>query len=207
MTTYDDIHLLNRDLLLKDHAVFLGDKAFLEFGVYKGVSMKMWYSLYEKHKLAIDFIGFDSFKGLPSEEIDKNSFWKSGDFNANGLINPELHKDGIRMVVGYYDQSLNEDAVKLLGNKKVGLVHMDCDTYSSTKTVWEWLLKYNILAKGALIVYDDWGAYREAKCDEYDIGEAKAHKEIEEKYGIKLTLVHQYIVDVLFYEVKVYQYD
>jgi hypothetical protein len=191
---------------MENKAVLEGTALF-EFGVYRGTSMMMWHDIYSRHNLNHQFVGFDSFRGLPKETVDKNSFWYEGEFNANGVINPALNTQGIRLVVGFYDTTLNDDTAKSFNGVKVGLVHIDCDTYSSTKTVWEWLLKHDLLAPNAVIIYDDWGAWRQAKCDEYDIGEAKAHKEIEEKYGIKFVDFRTYIVDPAFYEVKVYIYE
>lgn len=202
---YDNIHLQHREALIKEHASFLTNKALLEFGVFQGTSMSMWYDLYTKHNIPIDFVGFDSFKGLPKETEDKNTIWTEGMFNAYGDINARLHKPNIRLVQGFYDQSLNQEAAELLKGIKAGLIHIDCDTYSSTKTVWEWLIKYDILAKNAIIVYDDWGAYLEARCNEYDVGEAKAHQEIENKYNLNFIDLGRYVVDPNFYIVKIYQ--
>lgn len=206
---YDDIHMMNRDRLIKEHRAVLEGTVFLEFGVYHGTSMLMWYGLYEHNGLPRNFIGFDSFQGIPKEIKDKNSIdhWKEGSFSTCGVINPALRKPDIRLVEGFFDDSLTDDVADMLGDSKVGLVHVDCDTYSSTKTVWEWLLRHDLLAPGALIVYDDWGGYLLARCEEYDLGEAKAHKEIEETHGIRFTDLGKYIVDPAFYEVKIFQYE
>lgn len=206
---YDNTHMSNRDRIIKDNELFLEGKAFLEFGVYHGTSMLMWYDAYKNNNVSIDFIGFDSFQGIPEETEDENSIggWSKGSFSTNGVINPALRKDGIELVTGFFSDSLTDDTVKLLKGSKVGLVHVDCDTYSSTKTVWEWLLKHDLLAKGAIIVYDDWGGYLEGGCGEYEIGEAKAHIEIEKTHGINFTDLGKYVVDPKFYEVKVYRYE
>lgn len=205
---YDNVHLANRSALLKEHAAFLSDKVFLEFGVCRGTSMLMWYDLYLQHNIPIDFIGFDSFQGLPEEHEDKNTIWKAGQFSTDGQINKELlNRKGIWLVPGFYNESLNETSVDLLRGKKAGLVHIDCDTYSSTKTVWEWLLKNDLLAKGCIIAYDDWGAYLEARCGEYEVGEAKAHKEVAQTHNLSLKDLGKYVVDPRFYEVKLFQYE
>lgn len=205
---YNDIHTLHRDKIIKDNLSFLNNKVFLEFGVYYGSSLLIWHELYKQNSLSVDLFGFDSFQGLPDEADDKKTIWQKGDYSTNGVITPELlNKSNIHLVSGFYDQSLNEDAAKLLNNRKAGIIHIDCDTYSSTKTVWEWLLKHDLLTTGTLVLYDDWGAYLEAKCGEYDMGEAKAHKEIEAKYNIQFTDLGKYILNPAFYEVKIYRYD
>ena len=207
MTHYDDIHYQNRNSLIQRNSDTLRDTALLEFGVYHGTSILMWHDLYISNRLPIHFIGFDSFAGLPPESNDKNTIWKEGQFSTDGIVNPKLNKEGIKIVTGFYDQSLNQNTVELLKGRKVGLVHMDCDTYSSTKTVWEWLIQHDVLTNGALIVYDDWGAWLESKCGEYEVGEAKAHKEIERTHNVRFTDLGKYIVDSAFYEVKIYQYE
>lgn len=204
---YDRIHALHRDALIKKHRSFLENKALLEFGVYHGTSMLMWYDLYRQNGLERNFIGFDSFQGLPKETEDKNTIWKEKQFSTDGKVNPNLNKSGIRLVTGFYSDSLNESAARLLSEQKVGLVHVDCDTYSSTKIILEWLLKHNLLTRGTLVVYDDWGAHLEARCGEYEVGEGKAHKEIEFKYDINFIDLGKYIVDPKFYEVKVFEYQ
>jgi len=209
MNHMDDIHLENRGKLIGENKDLLEQTAFLEFGVYHGTSMLMWHGLYERYDVSKNFIGFDSFQGIPEETEDENSIddWKEGSFSTNGVINPDLCKPDIRLVKGFFSDSLTDDVVKMLGGTKVGLVHMDCDTYSSTKTIWEWLLKHDLLAFGALVVYDDWGGYLKGGCGEYDLGEAKAHREIEAEHNIHFTDLGRYIVDPTFYVVKMFRYE
>jgi len=205
--SYDDIHRENRDALVEKNKAFLVDKVFLEFGVCRGTSMAMWLEAYSKNEVPEHFLGFDSFQGLPEETEDENSIWHTGEFSTGGVIPTHLTQGrNVKFVEGFYEDSLTDDAVALLEGKKVGLIHMDCDTYSSTKTVWEWLIKHDLLAKGALVVYDDWGCYLEADCGEYEIGEAKAHAEIEKTHDLSFVELGRYIVDPKFYEVTIFRY-
>jgi len=170
--------------------------------------MLNWYELYKSHKLTLNFFGFDSFVGLPVEEEDANSIWQTGQFSVEGQINPELlNKEGLKIIPGWFDSTLSKSTALSFGNTQAGLVHMDCDTYSSTITCWEWLIEHDLIAKGALVVYDDWGAYLQAGCDEYCVGEAKAHKDIESKYNLKFTDLGKYVIDPTFYEVKIFRYE
>jgi hypothetical protein len=205
---YDNTHRTYRGGIVRDNKDFLQDKFLFEFGVCHGTSLLMWYQLYQEHNVNGLFVGFDSFQGLPEEHEDRNSIWKPKQFSTNGAVNPDLcNKDDMAIVTGFYTDSLTEELTKSFTGAEIGLVHIDCDTYSSTKTVWEWLLKYDLLANGAIIVYDDWGAHLEANCDEYDIGEAKAHKEIQQAYGVNFTDLGDYVVDPRFYKVKIFRYE
>jgi len=209
MNLYDDIHYNNRNALVLEHKDFLSDKAFLEFGVYEGTSMLMWHGLYIANGLATSFFGFDSFQGIPLEKEDLNNIpnWGVGAFNTNGRIHERLLRIDAQLIIGFFSDSLHDVAANKLMGQKAGIVHFDCDTCSSTKTVWEWLLRYDLLVPGTLLVYDDWGGYLEAKCGEYEVGEAKAHKDMVAKHGLQLKDLGKYIVDPAFYEVKIYQYE
>jgi len=205
--SYDNTHLSHRDAILKEYGDFLQGKAFFEFGVFHGTSMAMWHGLYQANSLPTNFYGFDSFQGLPPENEDENSFWDVGDFSTRGEVSSFFKNNGITIVPGFFEDSLTDELAESLEGTEIGLVHIDCDTYSSTVTVWEWLLKHGLLAKGAIVVYDDWGAYLEAGCDEYDVGEAKAHKFIEKTHGINFTDLGGYVVDPAFYVIKVFRYE
>lgn len=197
-----------RNRTLAAHGDFLRDKVFAEFGVYDGGSFLRWKAAYKRYGITARFMGFDSFTGLPAETQDKNTIWHANQFSMNGRISQELadNYSEIELVQGYYSDSLTPNVAARLGDTKIGIVHMDCDLYGSTKTVWEWLLKHDLLVAGTIIVYDDWGAYKEAGCDEYEVGEAKAHREIEAEHDLKFTPFDRYIVDPRFYVVQSFRY-
>lgn len=195
---------------VKENKDFLSNKLFLEFGVFQGNSILEYYSAYQESEITPSFFGFDAFKGLPEEKLDQHSPWKTGDFNLNGHINPELlNKEGMEIIPGWFNETLNADTKKKFKRKKAGLVHIDCDIYTSTLEVLEFLVTNNILADGALIVYDDWGAWKQAHLTEdnaYDVAEGRAHKEIAEKYGLKFELVNTVCFDPLYYYVTTFKY-
>lgn len=195
---------------VEENKEFLAKKLFLEFGVFKGNSILEYYSAYQESGITPFFFGFDAFKGLPEEKLDQHSPWKTGDFNLNGMINPELqNKEGMEIVPGWFNETLNADTKKKFKRKKAGLVHIDCDIYTSTLEVLEFLVTNNILADGALIVYDDWGAWKQAHLEEsqeYDVAEGRAHKEIAEKYNLKFEFVHTECVDPDYYYVTTFRY-
>ena len=195
---------------VEENKDFLSNKLFLEFGVFRGNSILEYYSAYQESGITPSFFGFDAFKGLPEEKLDQHSPWKTGDFNLNGHINPELlNKEGMEIIPGWFNETLNADTKKKFKRKKAGLIHVDCDIYTSTLEVLEFLVTNNILADGALIVYDDWGAWKQAYLTEdnaYDVAEGRAHKEIAEKYGLKFELVNTVCFDPQYYYVTTFKY-
>lgn len=122
----------------------LENKSVLEFGVYSGKSINYISSL-------VDGIvyGFDSFEGLPEKWRD--GFGK-GVFKVDQL--PNVRKN-VRLVKGWFDDSI---PIFVNGNKQnIGFLHIDCDLYSSTKTIFD-LLGLRIVP-GTVIVFDEFFNY------------------------------------------------
>lgn len=118
----------------------------LEFGVYKGDSI----NLLAKICPTTQFVGFDSFEGLP-EAWGVGS--QKGSFSIKGLL-PPVRKN-VRLVKGYYDQSLPSFLEK--NNEAVSFLHLDSDIYSSTKFVLNQLR--DRIRPGTIIVFDDYLNY------------------------------------------------
>ena len=172
-----------RDNLVNQNTSFLDDILYLEFGVMGGNSMVDFYDAYNKENINGHFFGFDSFVGLPEEKNDKLSPWATGKFSVGGKIpfildsNPDM-----TIVDGWFSDTLTDSLVKKFNNKKIGIAHIDCDIYTSTIEVLEFIIKNDLLCDGSILLYDDWGAYRQAglgEGQEYEVAEAKAHKEID----------------------------
>ena len=138
----------------------------LEFGVRAGESIT-----YIAQKLKDRTIhGFDSFEGLP-EEWEGHAFLKS-DFTQNGKIpivpgNVILHK-------GWFDKTISE----YNNSNEIAFINLDCDIYSSTKTVLDEL--GNKITTGTIILIDDFFNYRNWQQHQY-----KAFQEFVEKSNIK----------------------
>lgn len=118
----------------------------LEFGVASGKSIKILKKLVDDSRRNQQVFGFDSFEGLPEDW--EGTIAKKGDFSTNGEIN---RVDGVFYFKGWF-----EDTVKLYlqDGKPISLLHIDCDLYSSTKTVLDGL-NHLILPK-TVIVFDEW---------------------------------------------------
>jgi hypothetical protein len=138
---------------------------YLEFGVFSGGSINFF------SKYVPEIYGFDSFQGL--KEDWQGFDVQKGHFNLHGKI-PSLNHNVIP-IVGWVQDTLD----KFLKEKKpkINFVHMDLDTYPSSKYVMEKIKPY--LVKGSIILFDE--IYNYAG---WEVGEYKALKEVfkDEEY-------------------------
>lgn len=152
------------DILSEFSATYKGPFSILEFGTANGYSTaKMLYATrYLQLEDKVTIHAFDSFEGLrPSDDKEDTGLmandWKEGQYHGdfekmkkyisdNGYKNYQIHK-------GYFEDTLLDDVVKIFKTQKPILVWVDCDYYSSTKTVFERLLP--ILPTGTAFYFDD----------------------------------------------------
>ena len=122
------------------------DGLFLEFGVFQGNTINIISSMKPNQIV----YGFDSFEGL--SENWRTGFDK-GSFNLNGII-PKVNPN-VELIKGWFDDSLP----KFLQTHKApcSFIHIDCDLYSSTKTVLS-LLK-NQIVSGTILLFDEYFNY------------------------------------------------
>jgi hypothetical protein len=143
----------------------------LEFGVFKGTSINYFSNAIKTET----FYGFDSFEGL--QEDWKGWSLRKGAFDLNGVM-PNVNPN-VKLIKGWFDQTiptfLNTQTVE-----HIRLLHIDCDTYEATKTVFEQLNKE--IKTGTLILFDEFFGYRG-----WEIGEFKAFNEfvIDQKINFK----------------------
>lgn len=139
--------LHNRDAVLR-LALAEVDKnrtgLYLEFGVYKGASINLIAS-----EIQAAVHGFDSFEGLPE---DWRAGHAKGEFRVAALpavrSNATLHK-------GWFSDTLPPFLDK--ERAMVSFLHVDCDLYSSTKTVFSSLA--DRLIPGTIVVFDEYFNY------------------------------------------------
>lgn len=140
------------------------DGLYLEFGVWKGESINYIASLTDKV-----IYGFDSFEGFPErwrENFDK------GYFAVEKL--PSVRKNVI-LKKGWFADTLPKFLME--ESAQCSFVFMDCNLYSSTKTVLD-LLKSRIV-KDTIIVFDEFFNY-----PGWQNGEFKAFMEYTEENHI-----------------------
>lgn len=118
----------------------------LEFGVEDGRSLRHIAGLTDR-----PVHGFDSFEGLPEDW--SGTFEQRGKFSLKGRLpkvpsNAELH-------VGWFDDTL--PAFVRQHADDISLLHVDCDIYSSTRTVFSHV--GGRLKPGSVIVFDEYFNY------------------------------------------------
>jgi len=120
---------------------------FLEFGVYKGKSLKWWL---ENHKNPESkFLGFDTFTGLP----EKYGNYEAGTFSLEGAI-PDLGDSRCHMVKGLF-QDTALTTFKSVDFSRLTIFHIDVDLYSAAHFVLACIYPY--LKKGDIIMFDEFG--------------------------------------------------
>jgi len=141
---------------------------YLEFGVFTGGTMRFM----AKRLPGKTFHGFDSFQGLPEDwggfSIDATAF------DVKGRL-PSVPSN-VRLHPGWFDQSLPKWIADNRG--PVAFMHIDCDLYSSTKTIFELLAER--LQAGTIILFDEYFNYPGWRRHEY-----KAFKEFVAARGIE----------------------
>jgi hypothetical protein len=158
----------------------IGD--YLEFGVFNGSSLSSMYSTSQKLGLSSRFFGFDAFQGLPTgSEKEDDGVWKKGFYSCSfekmsGCLREKgIDPNKVNWVNGWYQDTLNSELINKYNIKKLGIVFIDCDTYSSSKTVLDFIAP--LIKESVIICLDDW------KLNDLDVkglGEYKSFNEFLE---------------------------
>ena len=160
-------------ILIETFGNKINEKLLLEFGVFRGETINFYSNILNN----VDFYGFDSFEGLPEDWKGYNVSKKT--FDTCGYI-PNVNKN-VHLIKGYFDKSLPIFLNEHL-NRDIIFMHIDCDLYSSTKTVFDNV--YNRLIIGSVIVFDEYYNYPNWKNHEY-----KAFQEFCKKYEVKYEYI------------------
>lgn len=146
------------------------DGLVLEFGVYSGKSINLISERLPNRRI----FGFDSFEGLPTEWAGRHV--KQGHFKKVEL--PEVN-DNVHLIKGWFDDTL-PIFVDANEEQPVSFLHIDCDLYSSTKTVFDNLRKR--IVPGTIIVFDEYMNYTTWRHHEH-----RAFMELCESENIEFT--------------------
>ncbi len=131
------------------------DGLILEFGVEKGLSIRTLAAASGTRTVH----GFDSFRGLPEDWAGTAE--AKGAFDRRGRL-PKVPAN-VRLHVGWFDATLPAFLAAHAG--PVALLHIDCDIYSSTRTVFG--LLHDRLKPGSVIVFDEYFNYPGWRGHEY----------------------------------------
>ncbi|MFA5075255.1 MAG: HAD-IA family hydrolase [Candidatus Babeliales bacterium] len=126
------------------------DGFFLEFGVGVGKTTNFIAALAPFRTLH----GFDWFEGLPENwtaSLPKGSFA----FKEKGKF-PPLHAN-VLLHVGLFEDILPTFKQGWLKNDPIALIHVDCDLYTSTKSIFDNL--GNNIQSGTIIIFDEYFGY------------------------------------------------
>ena len=132
---------------------------YLEFGIFVGTSIN-FFSKYVKK-----IYGFDSFEGLKEDWV--GFVQPAGTFNLNKKI-PKLNSNVVP-IVGWVQDTLDNFLKK--EKPRINFVHLDMDTYETTKFILEKIKPY--LINDSIIIFDELYNY-----PGWQFGEFKALKEI-----------------------------
>jgi O-methyltransferase len=137
---------------------------YFEFGCHRARTFRLAYDAFSPlHDFT--YVAFDSFAGLPDVTgIDvHDDLWYRGQMCTS---EPEFRslckghgipEDDFRTVKGFYVDSLTPELVVELGHLPAAVVYIDCDLYSSTVPVLNFVKKF--LRPGTVIIFDDWFLY------------------------------------------------
>ena len=132
-------------LLLKALSAVKLRGLFLEFGVADGTTI----NLIAKN-IDVTIHGFDSFLGLPE-------YWRdgiqAGTWSTNGKL-PEVLPN-VRLHPGWFHETVPQFAISQ--PEPIAFMHVDCDLYSSAKTVFESMGP--MVVTGTVIVFDQYFNY------------------------------------------------
>ncbi len=122
---------------------------YLEFGVYRGDSMRAWSGLNAHPESR--FVGFDSFEGLPE---DWTGDLGAGAFDTGGAI-PAIADPRVRFVKGWFQHSLPGFLRDHVPDRRL-VVHNDSDLYSSTLYVLAQMDR--LMVPGTILVFDEFAS-------------------------------------------------
>jgi Macrocin-O-methyltransferase (TylF) len=128
---------------------------YMEFGVFTGGTIRFM----ARRVRPRVFHGFDSFEGLPAGWSGYNL--GSGTFDRGGRL-PRV-PENVRLYPGWFDATLPEWIKANPG--PIAFIHVDCDIYSSTRTIL--MLLADRIVPGTIILFDEYFNYPNWEEHEY----------------------------------------
>jgi O-methyltransferase len=157
---------------------------YTEFGCNGGMTFALAYQESRRHGHQAHLWAYDSFKGLPPEQgtQDRHPVWNEGSM-ATSLDRfcalcaaTGVPRDAYTTVPGFYAETLEARPVTDAPTD-ICLAYIDCDLFSSTRSVLQFLLPR--LKHGMIIGCDDYYCYSATQI----AGERRALREAFEENG------------------------
>jgi hypothetical protein len=151
--------------VLEEVRAYKGRFSILEFGTHQGYAFtKMLFATkYMGMADRVTVHSFDSFEGLPpaADRRDQNvvtndEVFAAGQYHGNFQELEQYCRRKYRNYAfhqGYFEDTLTADLLATFCEEQPILVWVDCDYYSSTRTVLERLLPY--IPSGCVVYFDD----------------------------------------------------
>ena len=134
--------------------------AYLEFGVSRGTSTACAVrALGAEGMGAMPIIGFDSFEGMPPEAAEQG--WQPGQYRSSLLATRRylaaqgVPRRRVRLVKGWFRDTLTEATRGRLGLRQVSVAMVDCDIHSASCEALDFVAP--LIGAHAVLVFDDWG--------------------------------------------------
>jgi predicted O-methyltransferase YrrM len=149
----------------------------VECGVHDGKSVNLLARAFPDRQVH----GFDSFRGLPE---DWEMGYSRGHFDRGGAF-PDV-RENVVLTAGWFEDTLPEFArTAVAAGRFLAFLHVDCDLYSSTKTVLDTMRP--LLRAGTIIVFDELINY-----PNYQNHEWKAMSEFLERTRVAVRWIGNY---------------
>lgn len=136
----------SREQLFDALAEDVGDRQalYLEFGVFRGESMRYWSRLLRNPQSHLH--GFDSFEGLPA---GYNVLLPKGRLSTGGQM-PRFDDPRVKLFKGWFQDTLPK---YIAPPHEVLVINIDCDIYSSSAYVLECLI--SLMVPGTYLYFDE----------------------------------------------------
>ena len=145
---------------------------YLEFGVYKGASMRFWSNALTNEESKLH--GFDSFEGLPEDFDDVGGRYRKGTFDVGGNT-PDIADSRVSFYKGWFEETLPDYSPP---EHDILVITLDADLYSATIYVLNRLRKH--IQPETYIYFDDMSRPEH---------EPRAFREFMAESGLKFELV------------------
>lgn len=150
--------------VLKEFKDVEGQFSLLEFGVAEGVSFTkhLFATKYMGMDSRVAVMGFDTFQGMPDDvdvrnmDLVGNDDWFAGQFAGayeELRVTCESKYSNFELYKGLFEDSLSADVLDTLNVYQPILIWIDCDFYTSARSVFERILPF--IPNGCVIYFDD----------------------------------------------------